>query len=370
MEKNTLWKKLEAIFSILSLYGLTTNNCTTKFQMFRAIFKYTWLVLLFICSGILVLNNSICLLIYFTIRLKEKKSGYQKTQQPINPLLINMTGAIVFMYVTICKQKWNRLIHSLYQHHVGPITSKATGKTINYIWICIVGIGGCFYGSLFSALQPNDHFYNNVVIGITLLLFGQLVIFGIWLCSIYYVVASYIPLRMTELLQEINFHYSPLRMHKKLKIIFEEYEKLNQLSTEFYQFFSPIIYFIRLISIISLAYNIKQLQIKWELLLCLGSGFRHLQLAFYLGFTISYLNLTSSENVTVSQIAKSITQEMLNVRSSLTSSIYESRLAWILFKDLITFSHIRAKRTADTDTDIITLFTDVCDMINLVDSNY
>ncbi|GAB6020980.1 hypothetical protein CHUAL_003621 [Chamberlinius hualienensis] len=113
--------------------------------------------------------------------------------------------------------------------------------------------------------------------------------------------------------------------------------------------------------------------IVWKLLLCFGSGFHHLQLAFYLGFTISYLNLSSTENVTV----KSFTNCKINdtraakcTKANLTSSIYEPRLAWILFNDLITFSHIRVKRTTDTDGDIITLFTDVCDMINLVDSNY
>ncbi|GAB6020979.1 hypothetical protein CHUAL_003620 [Chamberlinius hualienensis] len=369
MEKNTLWKKLEAILSILSIYGLTTNNCTTKFQMLRAILKYTWLVLLFICSGIEILIRLTYLLIYYTTRLEEKQSGYQKTQQSLSHWQINMIGALVFMYVGIYQQKWNKLIHSLKLYNVGPITSKATGKTINYIWICIVGIGGCVYYSLLSLIQPKNGYYM-IYAGIIImtLLFGQLIIFGILLCSIYYVVASYIPLRMIEMLQEINFHHSPLRKHKKLKIIFEEYEKLNQLSTEYYQFFSPIINFIRLISIITLAYNIKQLQIKWELLPFSDWGFRYLQLAFYLGFTISYLNLVSTENV--SRIAKSITQELLNVQRNLTSSIYEPHLAWILFKDLITFSHIRVKRTADTDGDIITLFTDVCDMINFVDSNY
>ncbi|GAB6020977.1 hypothetical protein CHUAL_003618 [Chamberlinius hualienensis] len=303
MEKNTLWKKLEASFSVLSIYGLTTNNSITKFQMFRVILKYTWLVLLFICSSTLVLFRLIYLFIYYTTRLEEKQIGYQKTQQPINYLQINATGAIAFIYVKIYQQKWNQLIYRLDQHQVGPITSKATGKTIIYIWICIVCIGVIIYGGIFANLPPNDCYYNYVANGIGFLLFGQLVIFGILLCSIYYVVASYIPLRMTELLQEISFNHSPLRKHKKLKLIFEEYEKLNQLSTEINQFFSPIIYYVRFVSITTLAFNIKQLQMIAKPILDYGSVNCQLQSAFYLGFTISYLNLVSTENVTIKCLA-------------------------------------------------------------------
>ncbi|GAB6020974.1 hypothetical protein CHUAL_003615 [Chamberlinius hualienensis] len=365
MDKKPLWKELEPIFSILSLYGLTTNNATTKF---RSILKYIWLAHLWVISCAYSLNILVSHLNYYKIRLEEKRSGYEKTQQKINHLQINITGAVALMYVGIYHQTWNRIIHSLKRYHVGPITAKATRQSVKYICMCIVSMAVVICIGLLFDLSEEDDYLDYIDRFIAFLFFGLMIIFGILLCSIYYVVDSYIPLRITELLHEIESNNSPLRKHKMMKIVLEECERLNQLSTEFYQLLSPIIYFVRSISIVTLAFNIKQLQIKWEFLLCFSSCFRHLQLAFYLGFTISYFNLSSTENM--SRIAKSIAQEMLNVRSSLTSSIYEPRLAWIRFNDLINFSHIRLKRTADRDTDIITLFTDVCDMINLVDSNY
>ncbi|GAB6020973.1 hypothetical protein CHUAL_003614 [Chamberlinius hualienensis] len=377
MEKNSLMKELGSIFSSLSIYGLTTNNNATKFNGLRTILKYIWLVLFTVLSSVLVICVIGSLLAYYEIRLEEKKSGYLKTGQSLNHWYINTIGAVAFMYVKAYQPKWNKLIRSLTRHHVGPMTSKATRNSINYIWICIVCIGVTIFAKYVHIIRDlwskGDYFYC-VVSFIPILLFGLLAIFGILLCSFFYVVLSYIPLRMSELLHERKFNHSPLRKHKMLKKVFEESEKLDQLSTEFNQFLSPIFYFIRFMSTITLAYCIKQLEVEWTYLLT-NSWISRLQLVIYLGFYVWHSTLASTENA--SQMAKSRIQELLNGRNSLTSSIYESRLAWLQFHDLINFTHIRIKTTVGTmannslaNTDTITLFTEVYDMIDLVKSNY